>query len=149
MKRRIISWFLAAVICVFLAGCSENAQYILKDGFKKIDVDLTALSGTMVYAEVYNMMVNPTDYLGKTVKLSGPYSTRYYDVTDEYYHYVIVEDATACCQQGLEFIWSGQHVFPDDYPVDQTEIEILGIFDSYEELGNTFFYIKADDLSVI
>ena len=38
----------------------------------KVDVDLTVLSSTMVYSEVYNMLYNdPAHYLGKTVKAKG------------------------------------------------------------------------------
>ncbi len=38
----------------------------------KVDVDLTVLSSTMVYSEVYNMLYNdPAHYLGKTVKARG------------------------------------------------------------------------------
>ena len=34
-----------------------------------VDVDLTRLSSTMVYSEVYNMMNAPGDYIGKTTTL--------------------------------------------------------------------------------
>ena len=38
----------------------------------KVDVDLTVLSSTMVYSEVYNMLYfYPEDYYGKTVKANG------------------------------------------------------------------------------
>ena len=37
-------------------------------------VDLTALSSTMVYAEVFAMMSSPEDYVGKTVKMQGIFS---------------------------------------------------------------------------
>jgi len=43
-----------------------------------VDLDLTALSSTIVYSEVYNMMVTPEKYIGKTVKMSGAFSS-YYD----------------------------------------------------------------------
>ena len=36
-----------------------------------VDVDLTRLSSTMVYSEVYNMMNAPGDYIGKTIKMTG------------------------------------------------------------------------------
>lgn len=39
-----------------------------------IDVDLTALSSTMVYSEVYNIITNPEDYIGKTVKMHGQFT---------------------------------------------------------------------------
>ena len=114
-----------------------------------VDVDLTVLSSTMVYAEVYNMLTSPEDYLGKTIRMKGPYFASYYDVTGIYYHYVIVEDATACCQQGLEFIWSGAHKYPRDYPKEQTKIEVVGVVDSYEELGEIYYYLLVDDIIIL
>ena len=36
-----------------------------------VDADLTRLSSTMVYSEVYNMMYTPGDYIGKTIKMTG------------------------------------------------------------------------------
>lgn len=41
----------------------------------QIDVDLTKLSSSMVYAEVFNMMVQPQDYVGKQVKMAGTLQT--------------------------------------------------------------------------
>ncbi len=41
---------------------------------QEIDVDLTQLSSTMVYSEVYNMINTPEDYIGKTVKMSGTFN---------------------------------------------------------------------------
>ena len=114
-----------------------------------IDVDLTELSGTMVYAEVFSIMSNPDDYIGKTIKMNGPYSSSYYDKTDMYYHFVIIEDASACCQSGLEFIWSGEHASPDDYPKIGTKIEVAGVFGSYDELGGTYYYLAVDDIAVL
>lgn len=111
-------------------------------------VDLTALSSTMVYAEVYNITTCPTDYMGKTIKMSGPYYAFYYDETDSYYYYVMINDAAACCQQGIEFIWNGEHTYPDDYPADKTNIETTGIFSSYEEQGETYYYLAVDDILI-
>ena len=115
----------------------------------EIDVDLTTLSSTMVYAEVFNIVSNPTDYLGKTIKVNGLYYSYYFSQTEQYYHHVFIPDATACCQQGLELIWSGDHTYPDDYPVDETEIEITGVFWEYDELGITYYYIATDDIKIL
>jgi len=114
-----------------------------------LDVDLTVMSSTMVYAEVYNMMKSPDDYIGKTVKMRGSYYASCYEKTDKYYHYVIIEDAAACCQQGLEFIWNGDHIYPDDYPEDDTIIEVTGIFGSYEEAGYIYYYLAVDEMSIL
>ena len=125
-----------------------KAQEVAGEGNAKV-IDLTVLSSTMVYAEVYNIMAHPDEYMGKTVKMSGPYYASYYDETGLYYHYVVVEDATSCCQQGLEFIWSGEHKYPDDYPEESTEIEVTGVFSSYYELGRTYYYMAVNEISVL
>ena len=102
-----------------------------------IDLDLTMLSSTMVYAEVYNIMMEPESYVGKTIKMEGLYYADNY--TDKSYHFVIISDATACCAQGLEFIWLGDH----SYPKSDTEVEVVGIFESYEENGQRYYRIDA------
>ncbi len=110
-----------------------------------VDIDLTQMSSIMIYSEVYNIMINPEDYLGKTIKICGPYYASYWEDTDKYYHYVIINDATACCSSGLEFIWEdNSHKYPEEYPKDETEIELVGRFDSYEELGQTYYYLATD-----
>ena len=109
-----------------------------------VDVDLTTLSSTMVYAEVYNMLVNPDDYMGKTIKMRGAYYASYFDETKQYYHYVVIEDSAACCAQGLEFKWNGNNTYPDDYPEDQTIIEVVGVFGRYSELDRSYTYISTD-----
>ncbi|MCR4763894.1 MAG: hypothetical protein K5696_10230 [Lachnospiraceae bacterium] len=99
----------------------------------KDDVDLTALSSTMVYSEVYNMMTHPEDYIGKTVKMSGAYSIYHDESTDKYYHACIISDATACCSQGIEFELTEDYTYPDDYPEEGGQICVSGTFDTYRE----------------
>jgi hypothetical protein len=115
-----------------------------------VDIDLTVLGSTMVYSEVYNMMVNPDEYLGKTIKIIGPYyASQLVYGTEKYYHFVVINDATACCQNGMEFIWDdNSHVYPDEYPENNTVIEITGVFSSYEESGDTYYYLKTDGITI-
>ncbi|MGL5437946.1 MAG: hypothetical protein ACRDBO_21635 [Lachnospiraceae bacterium] len=114
-----------------------------------IDVDLTGLSATMVYAEVYNMMVYPENYLGKTVKIKGQYYAAYIEDQDAYYHYVIIADALACCESGIEIIWdNNEHEYPDEYPDNLTEVEVVGTFSMYEEDGYTYGYLATEDLMI-
>lgn len=133
---------------------ASNTEQLDEIGFNtgsevEVDVDLTVLSSTLVYAEVYNIMVSPEKYIGKTVKMRGSYYASYYEETGKYYHYVIIEDAAACCQQGLEFIWNGEHTYPENYPSDGTEVEVVGTFDTYEELGVSYSYISTDEVQII
>ena len=151
MKKHLSALLLLCLICAFATGCKDSQPQIavVPEDVKKVDVDLTTLGSTMVYAEVTSMMNNPDDYFGKTIKMSGPYAVAFYNETGLYYHYVIVEDATACCQGGLEFIWNGDHVYPDDYPEEKSSIEVEGVFGSYEELGRTYYYLAVDDIAIL
>lgn len=146
----LVALGMLSLLCLSAAGCSGKASAAnASDRGEGVDVDLTKLSSTMVYAEVFNIMSSPDDYMGKTVRMSGPYYASYYDKTDQYYHYVVVEDATSCCAQGLEFIWNGDHAYPDDFPDEATKIEVTGVFDSYDELGKTYYFLSVDDLSTL
>lgn len=110
---------------------------------EEIDYDLTAMGRDMVYMTVYNLMVYPDEYIGKTIKIKGLYYAAYYELMEQYYHYVLIEDAAACCAQGLEFIWDeGQHLYPDEYPEDETEVVVTGIFETYQEGGEKFIYCR-------
>ena len=112
-----------------------------------VDVDLTVLSSTMVYSEVYNMLYNdPAHYLGKTVKARGTFSI-YQLVTDGVLqpdpvsYACIISDAAACCAEGMEFVLEGDLTYPDDYPEPGTEITVIGEFQSYEENGMTRYHL--------
>ena len=113
----------------------------------KVDVDLTVLSSTMVYSEVYNMLYNdPAHYFGKTVKAKGTFSL-YQLVTDGVLqpdpvaYACIIADATACCAEGMEFVLEGDYTYPDDYPELGAEITVIGEFQSYEENGMTWYHL--------
>ncbi|MCR4778807.1 MAG: hypothetical protein K5858_08180 [Lachnospiraceae bacterium] len=106
-----------------------------------IDVDLTALSSTMVYAEVYSMATSPEDYLGKTIKMEGTCYTVTDIVTGKTYYACIVQDATACCAQGIEFDLA-EDKLSGDYPKDGDTVCVVGTFGTYEEAGNTYCTLK-------
>lgn len=128
---------------------SDNAKpkpSVSADG-SKYDVDLTGLSSTIIYSEVYNMMSAPEDYIGKTVCMNGQFAL--YQATDadgkpipdQIYFACIITDATACCSQGLEFVLAGEHVYPDDYPELGSDITVSGTFETYDEDGYMYCHL--------
>lgn len=119
----------------------ESSEEVLSttDG---IDVDLTTLSSTMVYSEVYNMMVSPDDYIGKTVKMDGQFALYHDESTGKYYFACIISDATACCSQGIEFVLTDEYTYPDDYPKEGGEICVIGTFDTYQEGDYTYCTLR-------
>jgi hypothetical protein len=114
------------------AGASEKSEKAEKaEKEEKIDVDLTKMSATMVYSEVYNMLALPDDYLGQTVRMKGEFQC--YEGEERNYYVVLIADAMACCQQGMEFVLAGDYSFPEDYPEPGTTVTVTGVFDTYTE----------------
>jgi len=118
-------------------------------GSEDAEIDLTILGSTMLSAQLSNIRSNLSDYLGKTIKISGTYSSFYYEKTEKVYHNIITYmDQTMCCSEGMEFVWNGDHKYPDDYPDEGSAITIIGELGSYEELGIRYCYLAVDEIIV-
>ncbi len=127
---------------------AHKAPEPIKSESVSVDVDLTALSSTMVYSEVLNIMTYPETYVGKTVKMRGIFSYYHDEKTDQYYFGCIIQDATACCAQGIEFILTDDYLFPDDYPTEGEIVTVAGEFDIYKENGLDYFTLRHSKLLV-
>ena len=112
----------------------------------KIDLDLTKMSATMIYSTMFDMLVMAEDYLDKNIKVSGWFETYQDTESGELYYAVVVPDATACCQQGLEFVWPGSHTYPDDFPEPGQDITIIGRYKVTETDGVTYAYLEANSV---
>ncbi len=121
----------------------------LLSGTEGVDVDLTSLTSTMVYGQVFDMLTYPEEFLGKTIRMQGQFSYYHDEQTGNYYFGCIVKDATACCAQGFEFQLPGDPVFPDDYPEYGQEIMVTGTFSTYIEDGCTYCTLKDADLEIM
>ena len=113
----------------------------------ELDVDLTTLSSTMVYSEVYNMMYEPDRYVGKRIKMDGQFAVYEDPNTGAVYTACIIMDATACCSQGLEFVLAGEKTYPDDYPELGSEITVTGVFQLYDENGTTYCHLVDAEMA--
>ena len=128
---------------------SDTSTESLKKEDGTVDYDLTQMNSDMVYATVYQMMVDPEQYEGKTFRINGNFYATYYEPTEKYYFYCIIQDATACCAQGLEFVWDdGQHHYPDEYPADNAMVTVEGTFETYREEGDNNLYCRLADASL-
>ena len=134
MKRIISLALCAALAAAILSSCGSR-------GGGDVDVDLTLLSSTMVYSEVLNMLQNPDEYVGKTVRMEGAFAVT--ETPARNYYQCIIQDATACCSNGIEFAQPGEVKYPDDFPPLETEITVVGRFETYTE-GNSVYIQLAD-----
>ena len=144
---------LAAALCLIVpAGCSDAATVpetvsetaylstqpetivpttaaplVIPGDLPPVDVDLSGLSRTLMYAQAYDMVYSPDDYKGKTVRMRGPVDSYADETTGEMHYVCIIEDATACCTQGIEFELEDDEA----YPPSGSEALVSGTFDFY------------------
>ena len=118
-------------------------------GAGDVDVDLTTLSSTMVFAEVSSLVYDPIPYLGQRVRMEGIFSVDHaytmegeVDLSQNYF-YCIIEDALACCAQGLEFSLAGDYAYPEDYPAEGDTIRVVGTVEFFEVNG--FRHLRLGD----
>lgn len=148
--KKLIAGLLSLTLCLTLAISVWAEEKELPEPVTetdKVDIDLSKVSQTIVYPQVYYIIAEPEKYLGQTIRVQGAFEA--YDSWDGLSHnyYLVVTDSTSCCSQGLEFIWRGEHAYPEDYPKDYSWIEIGGRLDTYVENGFTFYYIDAGYLN--
>ena len=102
----------------------------------------------MVYSTVYSMVNSPEEYKGKTVKAQGTFDIFTDPKSGKLFYACVIADATACCSQGLEFVWRGEHNYPDDYPKVGEPITVGGVFGTYEDNAKTYCRISDAEVAL-
>lgn len=131
------------------AGKGKSSKSKSKTNGNKIDVDLNNLNANVVYSQVFLMMTEPDKFIGKRVRMSGQFNVYAAEegnpsgVTE--YYAIIIADAQACCQQGIEFVWPG-HTYPEGFPEVKSNASVTGIFEVYEENGKKYCRLVADSV---
>lgn len=131
------------------AGKGKSSKSKSKTKSHKIDVDLNNLNANVVYSQVFLMMTEPDKFIGKRIRMSGQFNVYAAEegnpsgVTE--YYAIIIADAQACCQQGIEFVWPG-HTYPEGFPEVKSNASVTGIFEVYEENGKKYCRLVADSV---
>ena len=131
------------------AGKGKSSKTKSKTKGNKIDVDLNNLNANVVYSQVFLMMTEPDKFIGKRIRMSGQFNVYAAEegnpsgVTE--YYAIIIADAQACCQQGIEFVWPG-HTYPEGFPEVKSNASVTGIFEVYEENGKKYCRLVADSV---
>lgn len=155
--KKIIAIILTLVVALSFVACSKNSDKNENSNSKtttkttettteakSVDLDLTQLSSTLIYSEVYNMLITPDDYKGKIIKMKGQFNQYTDEETGKTYNAVIIPDATACCQQGLEFELSDK---TNPNFEQGAEITVVGTFDTYSE--GELLYCHLENAKII
>ncbi|MBP0989691.1 MAG: hypothetical protein J5874_00730 [Oscillospiraceae bacterium] len=141
----------AVFMMISLASCRNGGTDQKNDGESKTetssknmsDVDLTVMSSTMVYSEVYNMLTYPEEYIGRNITMKGLYAKDESAYNGNVYHFCIISDATACCAQGIEFILKPDELYPDS----GEEFTVSGVFETYYE--DTAMYCHLNNAVIV
>lgn len=143
---------------LFFSGCSKtgstvtvtspsSGEEVKSDLNIDADIDLTDFSATAAYSEVSNILNSPSDYIGKTVKISGIFSAIYENVENNDLVFLCnILDATACCSQGIEFVPKGDLDFPKDFPMESSRITVVGTPETYEKCGVTRVHLQNSEM---
>ena len=110
---------------------TEKAKKI----YDSVDEDLSSLNAMMTYTQLFNMAAAPQDYIGKTVRITGTFTSYEDPQTGTRYFACYVTDITMCCTQGLNLMLAGSNSFPDDYPPEGAEITVAGVFGTFRING--------------
>lgn len=148
--KKLISLVLCFVLLFVAVGCgasdSATNDAAPEAIAQEVDIDLTELSATMVYSEVFNMMTACEDYVDKTIKMEGQFAVYQDEETGEYHYGCIIQDATACCAQGIEFIPFDNLNYPDDFPAEGENICVVGVFEFEEEGMYRYCFLKDAEM---
>ncbi len=145
--KKIFILFLLLILC----GCSLKVQDETRPAVtenketektevkqEEADIDLSFGSETIAYATISNILEDPEEYMGQRVKMLGTYKQFYSETYDTTYYVCMVTDATACCQQGMEFKLKDE----GSLPLDGQQIILEGIVDVYPEGEYWYAYLK-------
>ena len=127
------------ILAVLLAFATLFAEG--SNGKKKYDIDLSRMSGTMIYGQVNQMVMYPQKYIGKHIKMKGIFSSYYDEELERRFYGCVIQDALACCSQGLAFELAKPREFPKEYPAEGDIIIVEGDFDYEKDEGGGGFPI--------
>ena len=127
------------ILAVLLAFATLFAEG--SNGKKKYDIDLSRMSGTMIYGQVNQMVMYPKRYIGKHIKMKGIFSSYYDEELERRFYGCVIQDALAYCSQGLAFELAKPREFPKEYPAEGDIIIVEGDFDYEKDEGGGGFPI--------
>lgn len=113
-----------------------------------VDLDISKMSATMVYAEIFNMIIEPERYVGKTIRIKGQFYVYEKEDQEPYVngssrvYACVIQDATACCAQGLEFRLEKEMNYPEDFPELYSIVTVVGTYFSEEINGIEYTGLK-------
>ena len=143
---RTFKIFVLIFLNLLLFGCNKIQKNVGSENStdkEKVDFDLSTMKPNMVYAQVFDMLVSPETYENKIIRMKGNFEIYEASEIMGKSYAVIIYDALACCQQGIEF----RYDFENNLPEKGSEIIVTGKFVLSElESGISYNFVQADSV---
>lgn len=110
-------------------------------------LDLSDMSYTMAYAQVYSMVMAPKRHQGETLKIKGSYYG-FQTEDGQDVHLILIMDEAGCCEVGMEFQITGNLAWPQDYPPNNSIILLTGLLDIIHHGDNPYPFLVANEIQV-
>lgn len=111
-----------------------------------VDHDLSNMNANMIFAEIFNLVLMPEEFIGRTFRMKGNFAVYVNETSGNKYFSIIIPDATQCCQQGIDIICLGDMKYPEDFPKIGSEIMVTGQFNSITtDEGLSFNYLVMSE----
>ena len=113
------------------------------------DDDIVEIRERMFIAQLNDIYLNQNDYIGKTIKYEGMFTSYTWEEMGLSY-YLVYRQSPGCCgadgQAGFEVVWpDGSN---EAYPNENDWCEVMGTLDSYDEDGYSYLHIVLDSITV-
>lgn len=142
MKRTITAALILFIVASLTRCVGTRADAASPEG---IDIDLSQANAIVVFSQVSNMYAEPWNYLDAVIRIRGTLDF-YVKANGQECSMVMVQDVTACCGQGLEFVWKNDGTYSNSYPDYGQEVVVTGRFEIYQEDGSSFIHLVDAEL---
>lgn len=130
--------FILMIGCILLlTACAGSGSTISENGDGIIEI-----GERFFVMQVTEIQLNAQDYLGRTIRFEGIFSTEYSAPTSSYFH-IVTRNTYGCCGDdgvvGFEvYMPEGLAPFPDD-----TWVSVTGVLEQFEYQGMDLFRLAA------
>ena len=108
----------------------------------KINYDFTKMNYNMATGIVFDMMIAPENYKGKTAKIKGQFLSEIHEGQRAFA--VVVWDATGCCPTGLTIVPLEGKKYPDDFPKEESQVTVAGTLEIMNLFGGETLCLVAE-----
>lgn len=145
MRIKNSALVLLMILALSISSGLARAGACSAEGAEAIDIDLSDVSAIVAFSQVSNMYAEPWNYVGAVIRIRGILD--YYESEDgQRRDMIVVQDAAACCGQGIEIVWRNDISQSGPEACCGKEVTVTGRFDLCQEGG--YSRIRLVDVSL-